>query len=202
METLQKQLVQMTYVEIAGVITGLIAVYLAVKNSIWTYPWGIVNVLLYAYFFLNGRLYSDAGLQIYFLLMQFYGWEMWARGGTLTSNTLPVARLPKHHYVGWMALTLSLAVLLGYLMDTYTDAALPYADAFAAAISITAQYFQSRKMIECWILWIGVNALYIGYIYPVKGYYLTMFFYFVLLLLAIRGLQEWRHIYKQQTVRE
>src|SRR4051812_50066526 len=37
-------------------------------------------VSLYLYIFFHAKLYSDAGLQIFFLIMQFYGWYEWTRG--------------------------------------------------------------------------------------------------------------------------
>ncbi len=62
-------------VEILASLTGLVSVYLTVRNKIANWPWGIVSVLLFGWLFWSSRLYSDAGLQIvYFLPMQFYGW--------------------------------------------------------------------------------------------------------------------------------
>ena len=80
----------MSGAEIIASLTGLVNVWLTVKNSIWNWIWGIVSVALFGYVFLHSRLYSNAGLQLlYFLPMQFYGWWMWARGGHMSRKREP-----------------------------------------------------------------------------------------------------------------
>ena len=41
-------------------------------------------VSLYIYIFFGARLYSDALLNVFFLVMQFYGWYQWTRGRSTT----------------------------------------------------------------------------------------------------------------------
>ncbi|HRH65672.1 MAG TPA: nicotinamide mononucleotide transporter family protein, partial [Bacteroidia bacterium] len=51
--------------EIAAMTTGIIGVWLTVKHSVWCFPVGIVNVILYALLFFSPsvRLYADTLLQ-------------------------------------------------------------------------------------------------------------------------------------------
>jgi nicotinamide mononucleotide transporter len=65
--------------ETSGVITGILCVYLAAKNNIWSWPIAIISVLIYIFIFFEAKLYADTGLQVYFLLMNFYGWYFWSR---------------------------------------------------------------------------------------------------------------------------
>ena len=78
----------------------LVNVYLAARQHMSTWPVGVVAVSLYLYVFAEAKLYSDAGLQAFFLVMQFYGWYHWARGGVEHSRSVSaVTRLSRR---GWL----------------------------------------------------------------------------------------------------
>ena len=66
-------------IEIAAALLGVINVLLVVRRSVWNYPFGIAMVSLYFFVFRDAKLYSDALLQIFFLLIQLYGWWAWTR---------------------------------------------------------------------------------------------------------------------------
>jgi nicotinamide mononucleotide transporter len=55
---------------------------------------------------------------------------------------------------------------------------------------VVAQALLSRRKIENWLFWIGVDVLSIG-LFAVKGLYLTAGLYVVFLGLAIWGLLSW-----------
>jgi nicotinamide mononucleotide transporter len=75
-------------------------------------------------------------------------------------------------------------------MRTYTDAALPYADATIVALSLVAQWLMARKKLESWIGWIAVDVLGIA-VYSMKELYITAGLYGVFLVLASLGLLSW-----------
>ncbi len=57
------------------------------------------------------------------------------------------------------------AVLLGWLMSRI-GAALPHLDATLTSYSLVASWWQARKHIANWWLWIAVDVVYIGeYVY-------------------------------------
>ena len=58
-----------SWLEAASFITGALCVWLTVKQSIWNFPLGLVNVTGYCIVFYQSRLFADAGLQVvYFVL--------------------------------------------------------------------------------------------------------------------------------------
>jgi nicotinamide mononucleotide transporter len=63
-----------------AVVFGLANIILTVLQNIWCWPVGVVMVSLYIYIFFVTKLYSDALLNVFFLVMQFYGWYHWTRG--------------------------------------------------------------------------------------------------------------------------
>jgi len=82
------------------------------------------------------------------------------------------------------------AVSLKWLM-LRIGAALPYLDASLASFSLVASWWQARKNIANWWLWIVVDLVYIGeYVY--KDLRLTAVLSAILVALAILGLRDWR----------
>ncbi|GAB3292716.1 nicotinamide riboside transporter PnuC [Hymenobacter humi] len=178
--------------EIAGVVTGVACVWLAARNSIWNFPIGIINGLLYVVVFKQARLYSDAGLQLAFIALLVYGWVKWLRGAaTPDAPALPITHTPRRVAFWLGGLGLLYAVGAGFLFHQYTDAALPYWDSSTTAISLVAQALLSRRNLENWLLWIGVDVAYVG-MYWHRDLYLTSVLYAVFLGLAAYGYWQWR----------
>jgi len=178
--------------EHVAVAFGLANVYLTVRQNIWCWPVGVVMVSLYIYIFFGAKLYSDAGLNIFFLVMQFYGWYQWTRGGVRHSRSLtPVTRLGPKGRAWTIAGVAAGTALLGTTMGRLTDASLPYPDAFTTMLSIIAQFLLTRKIIDNWILWITADVVYI-WMYSYKALYWTSGLYVVFLILCILGYREWR----------
>ena len=182
-------------IEIAAVILGLINVTLIIRRNVWNYPFGIVMVILYAQIFYDYRLYSDALLQIYFLVIQIYGWWYWLRGrddrGLVIVARLPIAQIPYYAVIAIVGLA-----ILGTSMDQLTDADYPYWDGAIAVLSVLAQFLLSRRRLESWFLWIAVDLLAIS-LFWVKGLYPTSALYAVFLVLAAIGLFNWTRAWRR-----
>lgn len=175
--------------EIIAVILGVINVTLVVLRSIWNYPFGIVMVSLYAVIFYQTKLYSDALLQIFFFVVQIYGWWSWQRARAETGE-VRVELLSNTARIGWVVALIALTIAWGWMMDTRTDAHFPYWDGAIAMMSVAAQILMSRRYLENWILWILVDVLAVG-LYWVKDLKLTSALYVVFLALSIWGFEEW-----------
>jgi len=180
----------MAFIEAIAVVFGLACVILTIRQHIACWPTGLVMVILYIWIFREARLYSDMSLQIVYVFLQIYGWIQWTRGGTL-ENPYCVRMLSNATRLACAGLILVGTAVLGYGMNRWAGASLPYWDAATTVMSLVAQWFLARKVLESWVLWIVVDALSIG-IYAVKGLYLTMGLYAVFLGLAISGLWVWR----------
>lgn len=175
-----------------AVAFGLANVYLTVRQNIWCWPVGAVMVSLYIYIFFQTKLYSDAGLNVFFLVMQFYGWYHWSRGGVEHSRSLSaVTRLTAREWAWTIAGVLGGTAALGTVMHRFTDAALPYPDAFTTLLSVFAQFLLTRKVLDNWTLWIIADVVYIG-VYTSKSLYWTAGLYVVFLILCIKGYREWK----------
>src|SRR5258708_40270342 len=67
--------------EVASVLFGVVAVYLTVRENVWCWPLGLVNVGLSAVVFWQARLYADLGLQVVYVVLCLYGWYEWLHRG-------------------------------------------------------------------------------------------------------------------------
>jgi nicotinamide mononucleotide transporter len=178
--------------EVAAVLTGAACVWLAARNSIWNFPVGILNGVLYSIVFWQSHFYSDAGLQLAFIALLVYGWVKWLRGASDASAApLPITHTPRRLAAGLLGAGLLYALGVGFLLSTRPDAALPYWDSSTTAISLAAQLLLSRRHLENWLLWIGVDVAYVG-MYWHRDLYLTSGLYVVFLGLAAYGYWQWR----------
>ncbi len=177
--------------EIAAMITGLIGVWFTVKENVWCFPIGIVNVSLYAYLFLTPgvRLYADALLQCIYIVLLFYGWKNWLRKDRVEKEFVTRVQLKtKINLV--IIFLLSTAALYLFLLK-FTDASLPLVDSSLTCASLIAQWMIAKKNLENWILWIIVDAIYLP-VYILKKLPLTAGLYFIFLIMAVLGYYKWK----------
>lgn len=179
----------MPSLEPIAVVFGLANITLLIRRSIWNFPFAIAMVTLYAIIFFQQRLYGEAGLQIFFAVVNLYGWSLWHRAGGAQSH-VPVRWLGWRGRSGWLAFIAAGTVMLGTLLHRLTDAAMPYPDAAIAAASIAAQFLLSFRRIENWVLWIVIDIGAIA-LYIVRDLHLTAGLYAVFLVLSVLGLREW-----------
>ncbi len=176
-------------IEIIAALMGVVSVWLTIRQHIWCWPTGLVMVGLYIWIFFDAKLYSDAALQVVYVVLCSYGWYHWARGGSRES-ALAVTRLTRSGFIAWVVVGLLGSAALGYVMSTRTDASFPYLDAITTVLSLVAQYLMTRKKLESWVFWIGVDVLAIG-VYVAKGLHVTAGLYALFLVLAVLGLRAW-----------
>jgi len=180
----------MSMIEIVAVLLGIANIVLIIRRSVWNFPVAIVMVALYFIIFRDAKLYSDAGLQIFFAAINLYGWWSWNRNKD-DSGVISVRRLPTTGYALWIAGSVIAIWAWGAIMHAETDASYPYWDASVAMLSITGQILMTRRFVENWHYWIIVNIISIP-LYIVKDLHLTAGLYGVFLVLAVAGLVEWR----------
>lgn len=186
----------MTFIEAIAAVISAWAVWLTAKRRPWCWPVGLVSVVLYAWVFVDAKLYSDALLQGAFGVMIGYGWLRWAHhlgdDGRVRVAPLNPAAASAHVALGVVG-----AVALGAFMHHATDAALPWLDATLTAFSLVAQWWQAQRHTAAWWLWIIVDVVYVGeYIY--KDLKITAVLYAAFVVLAAIGLRQWQRTWQAQ----
>ena len=183
--------------EAAGLVFGLVCVWLLIKQNIWTWPTGIAYVLVSFVVFYEARLYADLALHVIFLGLNLYGWYYWLRGGTRGDDGVPVTTTAPRLLAALLAASALGIAACGALLATYTDAALPYWDSTTSVLSIAAIWLQARKKLESWIVWLVVDVLATG-IYVYKEIFFYAVLYLVYIGLAVAGFRAWRRAMQEQ----
>jgi nicotinamide mononucleotide transporter len=180
-----------TWAELVGFATGLLGVWLLVRQHIANWPLGIVSVSMYVIVFWSVQLYADGALQFLYIGLGVYGWWTWARGDRVRKAELPVRRTTRTEWIVLAAVAVPLTVGLILYLDRLTDTNVPVPDAVTTALSLVATYGQTRKLVESWYFWILADLVYIP-LYAYKDLWLTAILYVVFLTLCVFGLRAWR----------
>lgn len=177
------------WLELTGAVTAALGIWLTTRRLLICWPVVLISIFIYMAVFFRAGLYSDALLQVFFVVFTLYGWWHWWRG-VREEGEVRVVPLAMRS----MALALVLGVAGSFVLGTLAKrvhAALPYLDATLMSYSLVANWWQARKNIANWWLWIAVDAVYVGeYLY--KALWPTALLYAAFVPLAVLGLREWR----------
>jgi nicotinamide mononucleotide transporter len=180
--------------EYFAVITGIASVWYSRKENILTYPFGLINTTIYIFLSFQNYLIGEAGVNLYYTVMNIYGWTLWSKKDKQLHPTVVITYSNSREWIAQTAFFLFfyllIFLLLTYLKKEFYPGAIPLADAFASAAAFTAMLLMARKKVESWYWWILTNISSIP-LYFVKGLVLTSVYYFILLVFAFWGLAEW-----------
>jgi nicotinamide mononucleotide transporter len=206
------------WIEIFGAITGIIYVFLEIRQNIWLWPVGIVTSAVYIIVFFTSKFYADMSLQGYYLVISFAGWYWWVKGGRRQEEE--ASRLPSLERVGvgneetkrlrdegteklnvtrlklktgliLATVFVLLYFILWFVLSQLTDSPVPEWDSFITSLSIIATWMLARKIYEHWFLWIVVNSASV-ILFLTRGLYPTIILYIVYLVMSFVGLKEWK----------
>jgi len=184
--------------ELLGLIFGLLTVWYLIKESVLTWPAGILYVLISFVVFWEIQLYGDLLLHIIFLVLNIYGWYFWIFGKKKDEKELPITT-----YVFSQNLIVLLFSIIGIFGFGYflsnihliwvhvPPAALPYWDATTSILSVTGIWLMTKKKLENWYYWFVVDVLACG-IYFYKGIYFYSFLYGLYIAMAVSGYLAWK----------
>jgi nicotinamide mononucleotide transporter len=68
------------YIEVFGAITGILYVFLEIRQKLWLWPVGIATSAVYIVVFFTSKFYADMSLQGYYLVISVLGWYWWITG--------------------------------------------------------------------------------------------------------------------------
>ncbi|MDQ6843692.1 MAG: nicotinamide riboside transporter PnuC [Bacteroidota bacterium] len=183
-----------TLLEFVAVIFGIASVWYSRKENILVYPIGLANTIPYVFISINGSLYGEASVNLYYSIMSVYGWILWAKKNQQKEHVVLITWSDKREWLEellfFTVFYLAIFFSLSYLKKDFAPGAIPWADAFASSTAFTAMWLMARKKVESWYWWIATNIASIP-LYFVKHYVFTSVYYVILLIMAFWGLNEW-----------
>lgn len=146
---------------ISGML-GICSVVLSAQGNILTFVFGFAQVVTYAFLCWQERFYGELLLNAYYFITMIYGVFVWrrrlnpAKEQHLQVRTRRLS-IPKVIIIVIVCITMSL--LVGRLLQLYTDDTQPYLDAFTTVPAIVAQILMILVYREQWYIWIVVDVL-------------------------------------------
>jgi nicotinamide mononucleotide transporter len=193
-----------SWVELCGLVFGLASVILAARANIWTWYTGLVSQIAYFAVFYQIQLYSDMLLQVFFTVLGFYGMLTWRKPKSTkiadTQTDLCIGYMPMKARIWGGVAILFTTIIWGFLMSKLpillpqyfpNASSATYLDAVIAMMSVFATFYQTRKFVEFWWIYIVVDVLATG-LYWYKGIPFTAVLYAIFLVMAIIGAREWQ----------
>ncbi|MFD1185418.1 nicotinamide riboside transporter PnuC [Pontibacter rugosus] len=193
---------QTSALEYIAVIAGIVSVWYSRKENILVYPIGLISTTIYVYLSYKYHLIGEASVNVYYTVLSVYGWVLWSRRNQQEEHVLQITFSNQKQWMQQLAFCAGLYVViyfcLVYLQNAFYEGVIPWADAFASATAYTGMWLMAKKKVESWYWWILTNIASIP-LYFVKGLIFTSVFYFVLLVMAVAGLIEWKKRAKART---
>ena len=196
--TIAHQLLQNSLLELVAVVFAVAYLILAVReNSLCWYAAGI-STLIFLFIFWDVKLYMESGLQIYYLAMAFYGWYQWRDAQTETAS-LQVSKWSARQHVVALALIATLTYVSGSLLNSGTDANLPYLDSFTTWASVVTTFMVARKILENWLYWLVIDSVSI-YLYLDRELYFTSLLFAIYIVIIFFGWFAWNRSHRQRGI--
>ena len=192
--------IQLHYLELIAVITGLLYVLFAIKENILLWLFGIISSGLYVWIFFHSGIFAYAILYVYYVLIGFFGWYNWLRKPEGTNDkVLAVKEASKTKRLTCILLTFILSAPMYFILKRYTTSDMALTDALLTSGGMIATWMLTQKLIEQWLFWIVIDLASMGAM-VYKELYPSALLFLVYTLLAVKGYLEWRkHLQKEQT---
>jgi nicotinamide mononucleotide transporter len=192
--TIWIQLSSWSVSEMVAVVFAILYFLLAIRENIWCWFFAGVSTAIYVTVYFDAKLYMESALNVFYFAMAIYGWFIWRSGG---EQHLPVVTWPaRTHLLAVTAIAVCVAII-GYLLDTLTDAAFPYIDSVTTFAAIWATFLITRKVLENWWYWLVIDIVSI-FIYWSRELELTSVLFVAYVVMIPFGLFKWSRSLREQ----
>lgn len=198
MEILQniwQGLIDTSFIEWVGFATGLLYLICIANKKVIGWVFGVISAIIYTYLSYDAAIYNEAFLQFFYIIMGFYGWFLWRKASAQPNSFIVRWSLRKHLVI--ILFGIFLTILLGYLLDNYTNDPIPYLDSFSTVFSLLATFMDTKRVLDNWLYWIIIDTGLI-FLYGLRGFHLTGLLYLIYTIIAIFAYIHWYKSYKLQ----
>lgn len=204
----------LSWIEAIGTLAGGLCIWLASKEKIVNYAFGLLNVTLFAVIFFQIQLYASLLLQLFFFVANIYGWYAWSRKTSANQHSLVIRWLPQSHRLVWGTVSIIAIGLMTVYIDpvfyALTEVAVdllqltgmsiqmpqlapdpyPFLDSCVMVLSIVAMILMTQKYVENWLMWILIDVISVV-TYALQGVYAISLEFVILTFIAMNGSRLW-----------
>jgi nicotinamide mononucleotide transporter len=189
----------MTLMEWIGFVTGVICVYLIVRERDVNWPIGVVNSLALMYVLWVQKIYGQAWLQIFYVIECFYGWWAWTRRDRASGAKLIRIGRTRGQTLGLLAVICVVGTGALYALFQATQDPAPFWDSLIVGLSLVAEYMLCLKLLQGWSVYLAADLISLV-LFARIGIWVTFGTYLCFTALCIMGLFEWRTRMRRQSV--
>ena len=182
-------LIDSDWIEPAAVVLAIAYLLLAIKQNISCWFAAFFSSLLYFFVMYSAGLYMEAGLQIFYCVMAVYGWTQW-RVSLPDNKKFLVKTWNRNQHIKAISLIFLLAFASGWVLEKFTNAALPFIDSLTTWGAIVTTYMVAKRLLENWIYWFVIDSISVFLFYS-RGLFLTSLLFFVYLIIIYFGYKSW-----------
>ena len=183
------------YFEIIAVLTGIISVWFAKKENILLYPTGTVSVLIWIYLCWIGQIYSQAVINLFFFIMNIFGWYNWSKKDINNKGQLTIRFNSILENLISLLVSIFLTIIIYLFLININNSDNNWyfilIESFITALNFIAMWLTAWKRVESWILWIIGDIMCIP-LFIYKEYYLSVAQFSIFIIIAFMGYFEWK----------
>lgn len=184
-------------IDMAGLVLGLIYLWLEYKASIWLWLASVVMPIVHGYLYWERGLYADFGMEVYYVAAAIYGFAVWRWGKRRDKAERLITHFPLRRVLPTAVVGLLLWGGIYWLLITFTDSTVPVCDSFTTALSMVAMWALAQKYAEQWLLWLVVDAVCTAlYVYKQIPFTATLYGFYT--IIAIFGYRKWLKMMREQ----
>lgn len=152
---------------LVSALFGVCSVVLCAEGKWLTFFFGFGQILTYTYLCWLERFYAGIAMNSFYFLSQIYGIYSWRRlikennNTSSPTETIPFRRLRPAVFLFVCIGLAVLSVLVGYLLQRFTNDSQPYLDALTTVPAIGAQILMVLAYREQWLIWLAIDLLYV-----------------------------------------
>jgi nicotinamide mononucleotide transporter len=184
-------------IQLIVLMLGVSEVLLARVNNVWLYPAGIAGTTLSIYSLFNVQLYAECILQVYYIVMSFYGWWYWV--GKRYRKPIDITFTTKNEWFITMFIIIGGWLFLYFFLIGFTPSQVPAWDAWISATGWAGMWLLARRKVENWLI-LNVSNVFAIPLLIYKDLPLYAVLTAFLFLVACFGYRDWFKLAKQKTV--
>lgn len=187
---LAKQITAQDELEWAGLITGIFYVIFASRQQTICWVFGIISSICIAWkSFTDYKLMADGILQVFYILIGFYGLYQWLTG-RVNERPKPVTISPIKFHIIPIVVCLLISFPASWLLIHYASARYGYLDTALTLLSVFATFLLIRKDLHNWIYWIIIDMVYVVLYVKSEGLLFALLF-LIYAVVSVWGYRNW-----------
>jgi nicotinamide mononucleotide transporter len=88
------------------------------------------------------------------------------------------------------------SVVSGWLLESYTNAALPFLDALVTWGAVVATYMVAKKVLENWIYWFVIDTISI-FLFVARDLWITALLFMIYIVIILFGYRSWKKVHNE-----